>query len=389
MNLISWLFEKNICKIVILIVYGLVLILGTLSIFFVLYIKKRKSKIINDKANFSSNRSAQSEFGLKKSYYHDMSCKKVAEELNMPEEAIVRFKELLYDNKTPIDQWDESLNQLAERCKKLHSTLSNSNLDNSEVYSLQIEASDKIYEGDFEEAELLLDDAVKMDDLKSQSESENHLIRKRSAAKNQANISYSLLTRSDFNSAITSYHEALKYAQDGQDKIKIANFEWSLARVYADNRQHNKSITFYEKALNHYLVLVGDEPADIPIPQSNLWIAWPDEPNVNKSIGFYENVLAADRYIYGDEHPNVATGYYHLGNLWLNKGNYDNAIEYFTKALTVYKKIFGDAHPGIAKILKNIGVILNIKGDYIKASEIFEMALCSLSNIINAYKKNI
>ena len=299
----------------------------------------------------------------------------VAKQLGVAEAAVKNFLKILDQQHVPIAEWDNTLRQLAERYQELQKRAALLAADDPAVRSLQDQARQAIDVADFARAEALLAKAVELDNAAAEKFKESYRKRKRSAAESQALQAKSLHTRFALPQAIDSYQQAIALAKQGEDTNQVADFQWSMGMVYADNASFDQAIASYENALHHYMALEGEESINVAALRNNLGVAWADKGQYDQAIEYYEKALAVDRKVFGDEHPKVAGDWNNLGNAWAEKGHYDQAIEYYDKALAVDRRAFGDEHPEVATDWNNLGAAWAEKGDYDQAIEYYGKAL--------------
>jgi tetratricopeptide (TPR) repeat protein len=277
--------------------------------------------------------------------YAGLSDIEVAKQLGVAEAAVKNFLKILDQQHVPVAEWDNTLRQLAERYQELQKRAALLAADDPDVRSLQDQARQAIDVADFARAEALLAKAVELDNAAAEKFKESYIKRKRSAAESQALQAKSLHTRFALPQAIDSYQQAIELAKQGDDTNQVADYQWTLGVVYADNASYDQAIASYENALHHYVTLEGEESINVATLRNNLGVAWWNKGEYDKAIEYYEKALAVDRKAFGDEHPNVARDWNNLGAAWANKGEYDKAVAYYDKALAVWSDKLGPDHP--------------------------------------------
>ena len=251
---------------------------------------------------------------------------KLAEQLGVAKAAVKNFLKILKQKHIPIENWDHALRQLAERYKELEARASLLESDDSKVVSLQARAKQAIAKAEFEKAEVLLKQAVDLDNAAAEKIKASFLKRKSSAARNQALIAESMHTRFALPEAIKAFQEAISLAEKGEDDEAIAEYQNWLGLVYSHSANFDGAITCYEKSLSYYLVLDGEGSTKGATGWNNLGGAWQDKGEYDKAIEYYDKALNSDLKTYGPAHPRVATGWNNLGVAWQAKGEYDKAI---------------------------------------------------------------
>jgi tetratricopeptide (TPR) repeat protein len=302
---------------------------------------------------------------------------KLAEQLGVAKVAVKNFLKILKQKHIPIEDWDHVLRQLAERYKELEVRISLLESDDPKVVSLQNQAKRAIAEAEFEKAEVLLKQAVDLDNAAAEKIKASFLKRKSSAAKNQGLIAKSMHARFALPEAIEAFLKAISLAEEGEDGEAIAEYQNGLGLAYLDCANYDSAIIFFEKSLNYYLVHNGEGSANVAIIWSNLGSVWQAKGEYDKAIEYFDKALASNLKTYEPGHPSVARDWNNLGFAWRDKGEYDKAIEYFDKALASNLKTFGPENPMVAIRWNNLGEAWRAKGEYDKAIEYFDKALAS------------
>lgn len=131
--------------------------------------------------------------------------------------------------------------------------------------------------------------------------------------------------KSNFDTALTSYHKAIKY-------LKNTNHPEEIIKVY-----NNIGVLF--ERLNRY----------------------------DKAVEYYLKVISTATKIKDDNA--LAAAYNNLGNCYFYQKDYTNTLNYFNKSLKVKQK--SKNLEGIANTYNNIGAVYNDQGDYPKALSYF------------------
>jgi tetratricopeptide (TPR) repeat protein len=198
------------------------------------------------------------------------------------------------------------LRQFAERYKELQKRAALLESGDPEVRSLQNQAKQAIDAAEFEKTEALLAKAVNLDNAAAEKFKATYVKRKRSAAESQALKAKSLHTRFALPEAIESYQQAIELAKQGEDENKVADYQWGLGLVLADNASYDQAIASYENALNHYLSLEGEDSTNVAALRNNLGVAWRNKGEYDKAIAYYEKAVAVHIKTFGEAHPDVA-----------------------------------------------------------------------------------
>ena len=180
-----------------------------------------------------------------------------------------------------------------------------------------------------------------------------------------------------YDQAKSYYEKALDIAIKilGEEHPHVATYRNNLGLAWHDKGEYDRAIGYYEQALASGIKTFGEEHPNVAIRRNNLGLAWQAKGEYNKAIEYYEQALTSDIKTFGEEHPDVATMRNNLGSAWHDKGEYDKAIEYYEQALTSDIKTFGEEHPDVATDRNNLGLAWQAKGEFDKAIGYFEQAL--------------
>ncbi len=195
-----------------------------------------------------------------------------------------------------------------------------------------------------------------------------------------------------------------------------AALSW-LGKIYLDNGGYDKSVYYYQKALEIDLEILGEHHPDLVTAYNNLGLAChrrgdreqaveyyqkaldiqlaalekhPDKAieyynksglscrhkgDYSQAVKFYKKALKLQIDTLGKDHPDVATTYNNIGETYRHKGKHKKAIEYYQKDLEITIKSLGPDHPNVATTYNNMGYAYHGLGDYNKAIEYFQKAL--------------
>lgn len=137
-----------------------------------------------------------------------------------------------------------------------------------------------------------------------------------------------------------------------QDKLPakhelIAAIYNDLGLVYID-LDRDKSIEYYEKALETYRTLHGETDPKIAIASTNLGIVYAKEELFGDAINYYEIALKIWDQVYPGAHANKALVLMNLGQTYASLGDQKAAQAYYEKSLSMYEAALGSKHPEVA-----------------------------------------
>lgn len=127
----------------------------------------------------------------------------------------------------------------------------------------------------------------------------------------------------------------------------IAAIYNDLGLVYTD-LDPDKSIEYYEKALETYRLLHGEDDPKIAIGNTNLGYVYYKEELYGDAINYYETGLKIWEKVYTRPHPNKALVLMNLGQTYSRMGDQKAALGYYEKSLNMYEAALGKKHPEVA-----------------------------------------
>jgi protein O-GlcNAc transferase len=176
---------------------------------------------------------------------------------------------------------------------------------------------------------------------------------------NLAHAYYNLGTvyqdKGQLDDAITSYSRAL------QLNPNLVHAYYNLGTVYQDKGQLDDAITSYSRALQ-----LDPNLADT---HNNLGTVYQDKGQLDDAITSYSRALQLN--------PNLADAYYNLGTVYQDKGQLDDAITSYSRALQL--------NPNLADAYCNLGATLRDKGQFDDAIKYLKAALQMNPSFFDAY----
>lgn len=198
------------------------------------------------------------------------------------------------------------------------------------------------------------------------------------AAKCLAYLSQAYASMGKLNQAEENGLLALQIRQNlkGEDSEVVAASYNDLGLVYGQ-RDPEKGLEYYEKALSVYEKIRGKDHPKIAIANTNIGLMYRKMKLYGDANNNLEAAEAIWKKIYPNGHPNQALALFNLGVTYSQMGDKKNAMSYYDKALSVYKKSYGAKHPDIAYVLNQIGILNLSDSKYDEALKNFQEALCA------------
>lgn len=166
----------------------------------------------------------------------------------------------------------------------------------------------------------------------------------------------------------------------------IAAIYNDLGLVYIDI-DRDKSIEYYEKALETYRTLHGENDPKIAIANTNLGIVYSKEKLFGDAINYYETALKIWDKVYPGPHANKALVLMNLGETYSSLGDQKAALGYYGKSLTMYESALGKKHPEVAFAHTLLGNEKIAQRQYDEGLKHYQLAL--IANISDFNSQNV
>jgi CHAT domain-containing protein/Tfp pilus assembly protein PilF len=156
--------------------------------------------------------------------------------------------------------------------------------------------------------------------------------------------------------------EQLQMALSIREKLLPPQHEL-IAASYNDlgfafaQRDNDKSLDYYEKALKIYTTLHGEQNAKIAIANTNLGFTYRELTLYGDAVNYLETALKIYEALSPKPNPSKAFVLFNLGKTYFQMGNTKAAREYYEKALVMYRQSYGEKHPDIATVLQTKGTL--------------------------------
>jgi len=193
----------------------------------------------------------------------------------------------------------------------------------------------------------------------------------------QRNISLSFYYKGKLDSAIINEIIALRNFETSNDSFNIAGSYNRLGLYYRKNRDTEKSIEYYNKALEVFSN-TSDSTSKAKV-LNNLAVIYSINGNYDLAMKFYQKSLELKKTL--DDVRGISKIYNNMGNIYYEKEKYPLALKNYNKSLRLKEELKDTV--GIIKAYENIGVADKEIGNYDKAIASYEMALKLINKINN------
>ena len=192
----------------------------------------------------------------------------------------------------------------------------------------------------------------------------------------------------DYSKALECYEKSLNiylmiYGENAS--WGIANVSIGMGRVYSNQGDYSKALVCFEGALKIFLLLNGDNHPAVATSYSYIGQIYFAQNDYSKALDYFKKSLKLDLSFFGENHPSVASGYYNIGYVYFAQGDYSKALEYFEEVLKIRLSVYGENHSRVASVYNDIGEIYSVQGDDFKALDYFKK---SLKIVLSVYGEN-
>ena len=192
----------------------------------------------------------------------------------------------------------------------------------------------------------------------------------------------------DYSKALEYYEKSLNiylmiYGENAS--WGIANVSIGMGRVYSNQGDYSKALVCFEGALKIFLLLNGDNHPAVATSYSYIGQIYFAQNDYSKALDYFKKSLNLDLSFFGENHPEVASGYYNIGYVYFAQGDYSKALEYFEEVLKIRLSVYGENHSRVASVYNDIGEIYSVQGDDFKALDYFKK---SLKIVLSVYGEN-
>jgi len=209
---------------------------------------------------------------------------------------------------------------------------------------------------------------------------------KKGVAVSLGNLGVFYTLKANYPKALEYYLKALKVneelvnqsaSKDRKDKMKIgiAKLMGNIGIVYYEQKNYQKALDYYLKALK--INEVSGNKTGIALNLGNIGLIYSEQTDYDKALEYYFRALKINEEL-GKKNA-IAIRLGNIGTAYKALGDHKKALEYYTKALKIGEEL-GDKK-GIASRLGNIGILYIATGKYASAHAFLNRALVITTNI--------
>ena len=197
--------------------------------------------------------------------------------------------------------------------------------------------------GDYEGARILLEKAVKSFEKRYGQDHDE-------TATSYSNLATVLKGLGDYEGAKTLMEKAVKSSEKtfGESHPRTALNYSNLATVLKGLGDYEGAKTLLEKAVKSAKKTFGEFHPTTAGRYSNLATVLKDLGDYEGAKTLLEKAAKSDEKTFGESHPTTAGRYWNMGALLLETKELEQALIYTSKANVIYKNTFPDNHPYIS-----------------------------------------
>ncbi len=148
-----------------------------------------------------------------------------------------------------------------------------------------------------------------------------------------------------------------------------------LAKVYAREQHWALAKEHYERALEIYRHVLGDDHPRVAMRLNNLATVAQNMGNLPQAERLYREAIRRFERAYGERHPETATGKGNLGLLLQGEGRLSEAEPLLRSALDINLSIYGPDNYNVGYSRVSLAMLLHDQGNFVAADGEFRQAL--------------
>ncbi|MBF0549908.1 MAG: toll/interleukin-1 receptor domain-containing protein [Deltaproteobacteria bacterium] len=348
--------------------------------------------------------------------------KKIADKVGVTEAALGNFFEIMTQQAVPPEKLDHTLREIARRYNYLQANLTQAatESEDDQVIALKVRASQALDQGDFDQAENLLNNASELELSAAEKilEALNKTAERQflAAAASKAEAGDLKMTQLAYAAAADYYGRATELVPAGSELVRanylhqqagalydagkyaevepplkisldirerllepndptIGNSLNSLAGLYHAQGKYDQAETLYLRALKIAEIALGSEHPTLAASLNNLARLYQAQGKYAQAEPLYQRALKIAEKALGPEHPHTSTTLNNLAGLYVAQGKYHEAEPLFQRALKIREKAQGPEHPDTVQSLNNLAALYLNQREYAQAEPLFQRAL--------------
>ena len=222
---------------------------------------------------------------------------------------------------------------------------------------MPFKAEKHLQQGQFNQAEVLINQASDKDLQAAQQMQENVNKRLFSAAEAKAKNGELSLTQLNYLKAADYYQQALKLVPS-EFAEKQAYYANQAGSALHDAGKYRQAEPLFQRALKIREKVLGAEHPDVASSLNNLALLYKTQGLYEKAEPLFQRSLKIREKVLGAEHPDIAESLNNLAELYKTQGYYEKAEPLYQRALKIMEKSLGKNHPNTKTVQKNYDTLL-------------------------------
>jgi tetratricopeptide (TPR) repeat protein len=176
----------------------------------------------------------------------------------------------------------------------------------------------------------------------------------------------------------------------GYIHLDVAYSFSNIGKVYDKYEMYEKSVEYYETALEIREVILNNEYADEEsiILLQKIGDDYYELSDFDHALEFYKKMQTAYQKSEGETNLKAARIYKRIGNAYYGLDKNEDAIEYYLKAYDIRKTILGDSNINVATVCKDIADCYWEMDSHKKAAKYYREAYSLYEKIENLDDKD-
>ncbi len=298
----------------------------------------------------------------------------LAKELGVTQAALSNFFKILKEQNVKPEDYDHTLRTIAERYNNLLKEVANLQSEDPEVKALLTQAEQVLKQGEFDQAEALINQAKSKDLIAAKKMQENANKRLLSAAEAAARNGDLKLTQIKYTEAAGYFQEAAEIVPT-EFAEKLAYYLNQAGLALYNVGKYAEAEPLYQRSLAIWEQALGKNHPDVATSLNNLALLYKTQGKYAEAEPLYQRSLAIIEKTLGKDHPNVALCLNNLAALYHTQGKYAEAEPLYQRSLVIREQALGKDHPDVARSLNNLAELYCTQGKYADAEPLHQRSL--------------
>lgn len=143
----------------------------------------------------------------------------------------------------------------------------------------------------------------------------------------------------------------------GEEHPSTVNSILNYANVLKDMKEYEKSIDYFERAIEGRKKLEGDDSLNYAMAKAMAAAAYREVGDFVKADLYLKDAYLKAALEYGEEHISLAAILNSQGMLYKKQGKFERALDSYQRALKLKIDHFGEGHPETCATRHNIGEV--------------------------------